>query len=240
MDNKLSSRSMEASLMDFVIIWKAALFPFSYKQLTRGKPGGHKVHPVEGSYCRLVSMPSMVCHCSSQSALNWGHVRQAIIAVAFASAWLSSWEYIPWRELFLRNVRKSEESWQLKAVTLSFLRQFYHSSAGTPIHKAFSPYMVKGGHLNLSKISWDSLENTRGTKEVAFLEIPNDHFLTQLNFIPTRRNRELVDLVITNGHECAGPFSRTRSAESKRMRRVNGPWHGVHAFWISHLYKSYP
>ena len=49
----------------------------------------------------------------------------------------------------------------------------------------------------LSKISWDSLENTSGTKEVAFLEILNDHFLTQLNFIPTRRDR-VLDLVITN------------------------------------------
>ena len=47
------------------------------------------------------------------------------------------------------------------------------------------------------KISWVSLENTSGTKEVVFLEILNDHFLTQLNFIPTRRDR-VLDLVITN------------------------------------------
>ena len=47
--------------------------------------------------------------------------------------------------------------------------------------------VVIGGNLNLSKISWDSLENTSGTKEVAFLEILNDHFLTQLNFILTRQ-----------------------------------------------------
>ena len=57
--------------------------------------------------------------------------------------------------------------------------------------------MVIGGDLNLSKIPWDSLENTSGTKEVAFLEILNDHFLTQLNFIPTRHDR-VSDLVITN------------------------------------------
>ena len=57
--------------------------------------------------------------------------------------------------------------------------------------------MVIGGDLNLSKIPWDSLENTSGTKEVAFLEILNDHFLTQLNFIPTRHDR-VLDLVITN------------------------------------------
>ena len=52
-------------------------------------------------------------------------------------------------------------------------------------------------HTDLSKISWDSLENTSGIKEVAFLEILNDHFLTLLNFIPTRRDR-VLDLVITN------------------------------------------
>ena len=42
-----------------------------------------------------------------------------------------------------------------------------------------------------------STQNTSATKEVAFLEILNDHFLTQLNLIPTRHDREL-DLVITN------------------------------------------
>ena len=57
--------------------------------------------------------------------------------------------------------------------------------------------MVIGGDLNLSKIPWDSLENTSGTKEVAFLEILNDHFLTQLNFIPTRHDR-VLDFVIMN------------------------------------------
>ena len=61
--------------------------------------------------------------------------------------------------------------------------------------------MVIGGDLNLSKISWDSLENTSGTKEVAFLEILNDHFLTQLNFILTRHDR-VLDLVITNVPDC--------------------------------------
>ena len=49
----------------------------------------------------------------------------------------------------------------------------------------------------LSKISWDSLETTSGSKEVAFLEILTDHFLTQLNFIPTRRD-SVLDFVITN------------------------------------------
>lgn len=49
----------------------------------------------------------------------------------------------------------------------------------------------------MSKIPLDSLENTSGTKEVAFLEILNDHFLIQLNFIPTRHDR-VLDLVTTN------------------------------------------
>ena len=57
--------------------------------------------------------------------------------------------------------------------------------------------MVIGGDLNLPKTSWDSLENTSGTKEVAFLEILNDHFLTQLNLIPTHHDI-VLDLVITN------------------------------------------
>ena len=36
-----------------------------------------------------------------------------------------------------------------------------------------------------------------GTKEVAFLEILNDHFLTQFNFIPTRRDRVLLRMCRT-------------------------------------------
>ena len=69
--------------------------------------------------------------------------------------------------------------------------------------------MVIGGDLNLTKISWDSLENTRGTKEVTFLGILNDHFLTQLNFISTHR-----DSVRSRNYERAGPCSRTRDAQS--------------------------
>ena len=78
--------------------------------------------------------------------------------------------------------------------------------------------------LNLSKISWDSLENTRGTKEVAFLEILNDHFLTQLNFISTCRDR-VLDIVITN----VADRVRVREVLSQKDsdRRVHGPWHGV-------------
>ena len=75
----------------------------------------------------------------------------------------------------------------------------------------------------MSKISWDSLENTSGTKELAFLEILNDHFLAQLNLIPTRHDR-VLDLVITNVPD------RVRVREvlsTKRIGCVHGPWHGV-------------
>ena len=58
-----------------------------------------------------------------------------------------------------------------------------------------------------------------GTKEVAFLEILKDHFLTQLNFIPL--------VVIECYYECAGLCSRARGAQSKRIGCVHGPWHGV-------------
>ena len=47
-------------------------------------------------------------------------------------------------------------------------------------------FMVISEDMNLSKISLDSLENNKGTKEVSFLDILNGHFLTQMNFIPTR------------------------------------------------------
>ena len=33
---------------------------------------------------------------------------------------------------------------------------------------------------------------------MAFLEILTNHFLTQLTFIPTRRDHRVLDLVITN------------------------------------------
>ena len=57
--------------------------------------------------------------------------------------------------------------------------------------------MVISGDMNLSKISWDSLENTKGSREVSFLDILNDYFLTQMNFIPTRGDK-MLDLVITS------------------------------------------
>jgi len=50
--------------------------------------------------------------------------------------------------------------------------------------------------MNLSKISWDSLENNKGTREVSFLDILNGHFLTQMNSISTRGDK-VLDLVIT-------------------------------------------
>ena len=58
-------------------------------------------------------------------------------------------------------------------------------------------YMLIAGDFNLPKISLESPENTSGPKEVSFLEILIDHYLTQMNYIPTRGDR-VLDLVITN------------------------------------------
>ena len=74
--------------------------------------------------------------------------------------------------------------------------KFFKPSIPQPSATSGNHRFVPTRHRN-SKIPWDSLENTSDTKEVAFLEILNDHFLSQLNFIPTRRDR-VLDLVITN------------------------------------------
>ena len=75
-----------------------------------------------------------------------------------------------------------------------------------------------------------STQNTSGTKEVAFLEILNDHFLTQLNLIPTCHDR-VKDLVITN------------VPDRVRVREVLSPKESDlfkdHGFWISRLCKIY-
>ena len=86
----------------------------------------------------------------------------------------------------------------------------------------------------MPKITWDSPENISGTKEMAFLEILNDNFLTQLNFIPTCRDR-VLDLAITNVPDRV----RVREVLSPKESDVfpDHAWHGV--FSISRLFKSY-
>ena len=49
----------------------------------------------------------------------------------------------------------------------------------------------------MSKISWDRLEQTRGARELSFIESLNDHYLSQMNPFPTRGDKAL-DLVITS------------------------------------------
>ena len=53
------------------------------------------------------------------------------------------------------------------------------------------------GDFNLPNIHWDTLENTSGVNEVVFVELLNDHYLSQLINSPTRGNN-ILDLVITN------------------------------------------
>ena len=69
---------------------------------------------------------------------------------------------------------------------------------------------------------------------MAFLEILNDNFLTQLNFIPTCRDR-VLDLAITNVPDRV----RVREVLSPKESDVfpDHAWHGV--FSISRPFKSY-
>ena len=53
------------------------------------------------------------------------------------------------------------------------------------------------GDFNLPNIHWDTLENTSGVNEVVFVELLNDHYLSQLINSLTRGNN-ILDLVITN------------------------------------------
>ena len=57
--------------------------------------------------------------------------------------------------------------------------------------------MVIAGDFNMPKIPWVSLEQTPGAKELSFIEILNDNYLTQMNHFPTRVDNTL-DLVITS------------------------------------------
>ena len=53
------------------------------------------------------------------------------------------------------------------------------------------------GDFNFPNIHWDTLENTSGVNELVFVELLNDHYLSQLINTPTRGNN-ILDLVITN------------------------------------------
>ena len=57
--------------------------------------------------------------------------------------------------------------------------------------------MLMCGDLNFPKISWDPSQHLLGANEQSFVDILNDHFLTQLNTIRTRGNN-ILDLVITS------------------------------------------
>lgn len=57
--------------------------------------------------------------------------------------------------------------------------------------------VIVSGDLNLPNIPWNSIGNTTGAQEVTFIELLNDHFLTQLITVPTR-GKNTLDLVITS------------------------------------------
>ena len=53
------------------------------------------------------------------------------------------------------------------------------------------------GDFNFPKICWESPEFTVGVDEVQFTELLNDHYLTQVNQIPTRGDH-ILDVVINS------------------------------------------
>ena len=57
--------------------------------------------------------------------------------------------------------------------------------------------IVIAGDFNLPNINWVTMENTTGVDELFFVQMLNDHYLSQLNQIPSRGNN-ILDLVITN------------------------------------------
>ena len=60
--------------------------------------------------------------------------------------------------------------------------------------------MVICGDINLPNISWDSVDSASGDNQLPFIEALHDHFLTQINHIPTRGSN-ILDLVITSAPE---------------------------------------
>ena len=60
--------------------------------------------------------------------------------------------------------------------------------------------MVIGGDINLPNISWDSVDSASGANELPFIEALHDHFLTQINNMPTCGSN-ILDLVITSAPE---------------------------------------
>lgn len=57
--------------------------------------------------------------------------------------------------------------------------------------------VIVSGDLNLPNIPWNSIGNTTSAQELTFIELLNDHFLTQLITVPTR-GKNTLDLVITS------------------------------------------
>ena len=57
--------------------------------------------------------------------------------------------------------------------------------------------MVICGVFYLPNISWDSVDSASGANKLPFIEVLQDHFLTQINSTPTRGNN-ILDLVITS------------------------------------------
>jgi exonuclease III len=53
--------------------------------------------------------------------------------------------------------------------------------------------VILSGDLNLPHIPWNSIGNTTGAQELTFIELLDDHFLTQLITVPTRGKNTLCN-----------------------------------------------
>lgn len=95
--------------------------------------------------------------------------------------------------------------------------------------------IIMAGDFNLPNINWDALEITSGVNELVFVELLNDHYLSQLVNTPTRGNN-ILDLVITNmpdlvsltrilppeEHLCSPTIMRSRSISRLFLNNPGG------------------
>ena len=90
------------------------------------------------------------------------------------------------------------------------------------------------GDFNFPKICWESPELTAGEDEVQFTELLNDHYLTQVNRVPTRGDH-ILDLVISSVPENVQNMSVLSPSQSKLITD-----HSAITFDIATPFKARP
>ena len=90
------------------------------------------------------------------------------------------------------------------------------------------------GDFNFPKICWESPELTAGEDEVQFTELLNDHYLTQVNRVPTRGDH-ILDLVISSVPENVQNMSVLSPSQSELITD-----HSAITFDIATPFKARP